>query len=191
MILLEFGSATIESATLTIHGQGETRAGARLLSGNPMIGKKLKKCAFRLSKTGSPTGTAYVEVYEGDTLRATMGSIDVSTLTLSTVEYSFENDDNDYVMKLNDAITVRYESGESLTQVNVAYDGHNNDDIGVARLQNNGSWLYGTYDPWIKMWAAITVFVEANLLSTSVNANLLKASVSANLLNRECEARIL
>jgi len=50
-------------------------------------------CVIDIKKTGSPTGTAYARIWNAadNTLIGEMGSINVSTLTSSSVDYSFSS----------------------------------------------------------------------------------------------------
>jgi len=63
-------------------------------SGDTLINKILTKIILRLKKVGSPTGTATVALMNNASppvVKATLGTIDVSTLTTTTADYTFTN----------------------------------------------------------------------------------------------------
>jgi hypothetical protein len=61
---------------------------------DPLMGKVIGKVTLRLKKVGSPTGTATVALVNNATppvVRAQLGTLDVSTLTTTTADYTFTN----------------------------------------------------------------------------------------------------
>jgi len=92
---------------------GGSRGGVRWITGHEVIGKSVIQCTLYLKKVGSPTGTAYVRVYEQDTntLKHTFGSIDVSTLTTSQAPYVF--DTGEYVPNADDILCCVFTGGDA------------------------------------------------------------------------------
>lgn len=153
--LTELGSFTAATLANNMYGGAETRVGARLLSGHPMIGKTLKKCSFSMFKTGTPTGTITCEIYSGTELKATMGTVNAEDLAVAANTYTFLNLSNTYVLQENDVVSVRFEGGGFGNEVEVETTVNNNATIGVARYDSGGNWTYYTYDPWIRMWYGV------------------------------------
>ena len=69
----------------------------------------LQEADFYLWKVGSPTGTLTVRIRNtNQTIKATMGTLDVSTLTTSPVLKQFINLSNTYIMVTGDMILAEY-----------------------------------------------------------------------------------
>ncbi|MFI5405863.1 MAG: hypothetical protein ACHQ1D_05040, partial [Nitrososphaerales archaeon] len=61
---------------------------------DPLMTKIIGKVTLRLKKVGSPTGTATIALVNNaspPSIRATFGTLDVSTLTTTTADYTFTN----------------------------------------------------------------------------------------------------
>tara|TARA_R100001086_G_C11750177_1_gene235127 strand:- start:164 stop:673 length:510 start_codon:yes stop_codon:yes gene_type:complete len=106
-------SVSSEPQPLGIWYGGGSRGGVRFQAGHPVIGQTMTQCTLYLLKVGSPTGTAYVRIYEmsSNTLQHTFGSIDVSTLTTSSAPYVF--DTGEYVPSLDDILCCVFTGGDA------------------------------------------------------------------------------
>jgi hypothetical protein len=61
---------------------------------DPLMGKYIGKVTLRLKKVGSPTGTATIALVNNASppvVKAAIGTLDVSTLTTTTADYTFTN----------------------------------------------------------------------------------------------------
>lgn len=119
----------------TLHNSTSKFAGVYINSSSAgLYGKKVTRCAFRIKKTGSPTGTLYCRLKkasDGSTitfgLNGTPGlGKDVSTLTTASTPadlFSFENDDNGqtsgYACQAGDRIYLELSGGTSSAGVQV------------------------------------------------------------------------
>ncbi len=73
----------------------------------------LQEADFWLWKEGSPTGTLTVRIRNSNgTIKATMGTLDVATLTTSPVLIPFINLANTYVMVAGDYLLAEYSGGD-------------------------------------------------------------------------------
>ena len=63
-----------------------------------------------LNKTNLPTGTAKVVIRKGtdDSIAATLGTIDVTTITTSDALYTFTNTSNTYKIVAGDKLLLEY-----------------------------------------------------------------------------------
>tara|TARA_R100000501_G_C2534909_1_gene56220 strand:- start:46 stop:549 length:504 start_codon:yes stop_codon:yes gene_type:complete len=96
---------------------GGSRAGVQFLTGHTAIGQTLTKATQHLKKTGSPTGTMYVRIYNSSgTAQFTFGSKDVSTLTGTTTSYQFENATG-YTLQANDVLASSFTGGDASNYV--------------------------------------------------------------------------
>lgn len=78
-------------------------------TGDTIIGKVVGKVTLRLKKVGSPTGTATIAIMNNASppvIRATLGTIDVSTLTTTTADYTFTNYTHGYVTVAFDRVGI-------------------------------------------------------------------------------------
>lgn len=144
----------------TLHNSTSKFAGVYINSSSAgLYGKKVTRCAFRIKKTGSPTGTLYCRLKkasDGSTitfgLNGTPGlGKDVSTLTTASTPadlFSFENDDNGqtsgYACQSGDRIYLELSGGTSSagTQVDVART-HTTSRIANVEMQvstNGTTW---------------------------------------------------
>lgn len=98
-----------------------------------LVGQRITKCTFRLSKVGTPTGTLYCKIRKGgggaDIVFGSGGTpgagLDVSTLSLTSnpsAEYVFQNLDNGqttgYPLAVGDRIILELAAGGSSTSSN-------------------------------------------------------------------------
>jgi hypothetical protein len=92
-----------------------TRAGEQFGTGSSLIGKKITQVVLVLKKTGTPTGTASVVIRKAvdDAIVATIGTIDVSTITTTDKEYTFTNTSNTYPLAAGDLLLIEYTGGST------------------------------------------------------------------------------
>ena len=106
------------------NGDVWTRAGLYAATGSSYIvnrGVPLAEADFYFRKSGSPTGTLTVRVRNtNDSIKATMGTLDVSTLTGSMSEKLFINLGNTYRLVTGDKILAEYSGGDSSNYVLIA-----------------------------------------------------------------------
>jgi len=89
--------------------------GVQLKAGHILIGETGTISKQYMKKVGSPTGTATCAVYtvaNYHTAEFTFGTIDVSTLTTSSVQQTFTNTDG-YVFQADDILGIYYTNGDS------------------------------------------------------------------------------
>lgn len=103
------------------NGDVFTRAGFNADTASSFLvnrGSPLLEADFYLRKSGSPTGTLTVRVRNiNDSIKATMGTLDVSTLTGSFAEKLFINLGNTYRLVTGDKILAEYSGGDSSNYV--------------------------------------------------------------------------
>lgn len=133
----------------TMYDGNDTRIGLKVDSSTSDIkGSIPKKAVFRLRNGGgSPTGTGTVRIRKGsdDSIAATLGTINVASLTGSYADYTFENLSANHTMATGDMILFEWPgtgSSSDIIEVNrytgsagpgayyTAYDGSYNDDTG-------------------------------------------------------------
>lgn len=80
-------------------------------SGDALLLQSIGKVTLRLKKVGSPTGTATIGIMNTagtGFLKATLGTIDVSTLSTTTTDYTFSNYTHGYIIGLTDRIGIMW-----------------------------------------------------------------------------------
>jgi hypothetical protein len=96
------------------------RLGIKVVTGSAAIGTTIKKVQFALRKFNSPTGNATVTVRNSsDTVLATSGTLDVSTLTTSFVTYEFTLDTNVTLVD-GDRIQIEYNTSADPNSIRVS-----------------------------------------------------------------------
>ena len=132
---------------------------------DPLIGKIIGKVILRLKKVGSPTGTATIALTDaGTTIKATLGTLNVSTLTTTTADYTFTNYVHGVVAALTDKIAIIWTpsaSGEVHVMTNSGNTGSGNTWNGT----NSSVFRY------ISSWSAtgLTTFDLAGKIYTGGN----------------------
>jgi hypothetical protein len=179
-----------------LNDQKTRRGEVAINSGSDMLGTKPTKFTMFLRKVGTPTGilTACIINKDSNLIKGTFGTIDVSTLTTSFVEYTFTNTGLSYPIAIGDLVGAIYEDGTATNYVDVAYTETNAFDVDSGKIIQTGSvWgspdlnrdqcgkLYsgGSADPSNKLKAGILVnatdSIIANKLPTQVLVYLKKA----------------
>ena len=106
-----------EAVPIGVWYGGGSRTGVQFLTGHTAIGESLTKATQHLKKTGSPTGTMYIRIYNSSGVaQFTFGSKDVSTLTTTTTSYQFENATG-YTLQANDVLASSFTGGNSSNYV--------------------------------------------------------------------------
>ena len=100
-----------------------------------------KKVTLKLMRQGSPTGTATIAII-GVSDFIEIGTIDVSTLTTSFVEYTFTNLSQSYTMVTGDKICILYDGGNSSNYIFVQLS--SSDVYSGARVERflEPSWVF-------------------------------------------------
>ncbi len=107
----------------TTAGVTRTRIGLRAITSISGLCDQppLQEADFRFKKTGSPTGTLTVTIRNTNgTLKTTMGTLDVSTLTGTMQLIQFINLSNTYVMVAGDYLLAEYSGGDNSNYVSMA-----------------------------------------------------------------------
>jgi hypothetical protein len=93
-----------------------------------LIGKSMDDIQIKLKKTGSPTGLAYVGIFNvANSLTKQFGTIDVSTLEARYRNYEFKNNAN-VTINSGDYIGIKYSGGDANNNVAVMTDQKNTFD---------------------------------------------------------------
>ena len=160
---------TVDSTAQTGQDSGGTitsnsnREGQVFSTGQTEIGRIPIRVKFKLAKTGSPTGTLSCKIRNSaDTVQFTSPTtIDISTLTGTHTEYTFELNTNTYALANGDRITLEPSGG--------TVDGSNYINIGsksAAGLANSEHQTYQSstwstysagYDLYIRVDSIISV----------------------------------
>jgi peptidoglycan/xylan/chitin deacetylase (PgdA/CDA1 family) len=115
-----------------------------------LVGKSIDQMTIKLRKTGSPTGTAQIGVFNTDlTVKKLFGTKDTSTLTSTYTDYTFALASNElYTIQASDRIGIKYAGGDSNNFVAVMRDATNQFDGANSYRQQYGtaSWTSYTSD---------------------------------------------
>lgn len=104
-------------------GGAYNRIGVKFTSSSAHLNKVVDKVSFWLKKTGSPTGTASVVIRNSaGTIKQTIGTLDVSTLTGSYAWYDFTSSNPLPVTETDDRIEIVFTGGSGGNLVDVGYD---------------------------------------------------------------------
>ena len=139
------------SAHSAIRTGDKEEFGMRCAAGSALNGITPSNITLTLKKVGSPTGNCYVKIYReasGSTETAvyTSPALDVSTITTSDVDYTFDlgsatEIDDDYKIIFN------YVGGSSGNDIRIAYDPNNSydgNDTGLTIRNTAGSGNFDT-----------------------------------------------
>ena len=101
---------------------GGSRRGMSFTTGFECLGETVSNMTFLLKKTGSPTGTGYVKVWNASNVeQISLGSIDISTIDSSTqTEYTFESPSGSHTLANGDIIAFQSENGTGGNYIGVA-----------------------------------------------------------------------
>ncbi len=123
---------------------GQIRAAERVINtSSSLYNKVIKQVDLYISRVGSPSGTATCVIRDtNNNIRATMGSIDVSTIIQSQnnmVLYTFANSGNTYALQAGDRISLEYSNGSSNDYLRVADDSSGPIDGNNSKSSNYGN----------------------------------------------------
>ena len=135
-------TATGDNVGLGGSGGTNTHVGVRILTGNGAIGKHLGSIKFYIKKSGTPTGTCNLAVYNAGVLKATGSSMDVSTLPTSfTIDIAFTIT---HTIALNDDIVLESSDVPATindsNQVKISQNTLNTDSTNIAINKEGASW---------------------------------------------------
>jgi hypothetical protein len=93
-------------------------------SSSQLIGDKIDSMTVRLKKSGSPTGTVEIGIFNSDlSIKKQFGILDPSTLTTGYADYTFSLDIADlYTIQSGDRIGIKYSGGNSANFVAIMTD---------------------------------------------------------------------
>jgi|CXWL01.1.fsa_nt_gi DNA-directed RNA polymerase subunit H (RpoH/RPB5) len=92
-------------------------------STSQLVGDTIDTITIKLKKSGSPTGTAEIGVFNTDlSVKKSFGTKDVSTLTTSYTDYTFSLSGQTYQIQSGDRIGVKYTGGDSSTNISIMRD---------------------------------------------------------------------
>jgi hypothetical protein len=116
-----------------------------------LLGKSIDQITLKLRKTGTPTGTMQIGVFNSDlTVKKLFGTKDASTLASTYTDYIFSPSNNElYAIQSGDRIGIRYSNGDSSNFVAVMLDKDAADPFDGAntyRQQYTTSWTSNTAD---------------------------------------------
>ena len=128
-------AATGTGAT-TVMSDINTNTGENLISTRPihaefasssssLVDKQIDTIKLRIKKSGSPTGTAQIGVFNTDlSVKKLFDTKDVSTLTTSYADYTFSlpAGDQPYLIQVNDRIGIKFTGGDGSNEVSIMRD---------------------------------------------------------------------
>ena len=127
-------------------------------SSSALIGTTVTKVTMKLKKASGATGTATVGIWNGSTLKQTIGTIDVSTLTTSYADYAVENTGATHSIVTNDEIGIEYSGSTAIYAVRIdttsvfdgthsarRYDSHGTTDTATDMVMKIEGYTTGAY----------------------------------------------
>lgn len=149
-----------------------------------LTGKQINEITIRLSKVGSPTGTATIGVFDGSSgaVKAGFGTKSVSTLTTTPSDYTFTLG-SFYTLVANDRIGIIYSGGTTTSYVAVQLsDTENAFDWASSTVSSfsasTGTWDTGQDRPDIVMTLRHVETTTQMNVATGANSNTLYSSYS-------------
>jgi peptidoglycan/xylan/chitin deacetylase (PgdA/CDA1 family) len=131
-----------------------------------IVGKTIDQITLMLRKTGTPTGTAEIGVFNTDlTTKKLFGTKDVSTLTTSYKNYTFSLPNLDgLTVESGDRIGIKYTGGNSNNLVAVMMDKNAADPFDGAntyRQQYTTSWTSNTTEDMYMILVQTHEFIDS------------------------------
>ena len=123
---------------------GGPRKGMQFTTGFSCLGETVSSMIFLLKKTGSPTGTAYVKVWNSSNVeQITLGSIDISTIDATTqTEYTFDSPSGAHTLANGDIIGFQSDNGDASNYIGLAVN-NSLSNTGEAQADYpSGSWRF-------------------------------------------------
>lgn len=116
-------------------------AGNQYLTGHPAIGKTITALKFTLSTEESPTVTAYGRVYRDESLVATIGTLDTSTITGSWAEYTLSGDDT-HVLQADDDVVIELRGTQKVMLGRYDSNDDSTTKLQFIAQQDGAGWYY-------------------------------------------------
>jgi hypothetical protein len=153
LIKPDYGSTFTETAISMFSGS-VTRVAQQVIapSSSQLSNLALVRVTVKLQRVGSPTGTLYVRLYSDSantpgSLLATIGSIDVSTISTTATDYTFDAATPPSVTPGTKYwISVEYGGGNNTNNVNAFKDGGTDRDTSVLGASYTTAWTTEIYD---------------------------------------------
>lgn len=138
-----YGNDTHSGNTTDIYSGSVTRVAEKVVNTSSALYNKLvTSCKVRLHKSGSPTGTAYLRVWNSaGTQVAEIGSVNVTSL--STTAYTWVNfgGGTPYTLASGDRIGIEYTGGDASNKIILAHSQSNPYDSTNSIFSSySGSW---------------------------------------------------
>jgi peptidoglycan/xylan/chitin deacetylase (PgdA/CDA1 family) len=114
-----------KTATFGLSLNSERQAHVEFVSGtSQLVGDKIDSITLRLKKTGSPTGTAQVGIFNSDlNVKKLFGTVNTASLPTSYADFTFTLSDSSlYDIKSGDRIGIKFTGGNSANAVAVMTD---------------------------------------------------------------------
>ncbi|AIF83549.1 putative xylanase/chitin deacetylase [Candidatus Nitrososphaera evergladensis SR1] len=116
-----------------------------------LAGKSIDEITLKLRKTGTPTGTAEIGIFNPDlTVKKLFGTKDATTITTTYTDYTFSLSNGElYTLQSGDRIGIKYTSGSSTNFIAVMLDRDAADPFdgtNTYRQQYTTSWTSNTAD---------------------------------------------
>lgn len=120
-------TTTSSSRVIGNTSNGNTRIGIQMsATSSDLLNSTPKRVTMRLSKTGSPTGTATLVIRNNlGNIVSTIGTLNVATLTTSAAEYTITDNNQSIALASNYKLLLEYESGDEINFVNVYHSSSN------------------------------------------------------------------
>jgi hypothetical protein len=142
------------STAIPMYSGSVTRVAQQIIapSSSLLSNLRLGRVVARLQRVGSPTGTLSVRLYSDNadrpgTLLATLGSIDVSTISTTATTYTFDAATPPSVTQGTKYwISVEYGGGNSTNYVNAFRDSGTDRDTSVLGASYTTAWTTEIYD---------------------------------------------
>ena len=114
-----------------------------------LVGDRIDSITLRLQKSGAPTGTAQVGVFNTDlSVKKLFAAVDVSTISITYQDYEFRLPGTDlYTIQSGDRIGIKYAGGSGSNNILVMIDRNTADPfdgINSYRTRYESSWLVDT-----------------------------------------------
>jgi len=156
----------------------QTRIGNKISTGHALIGKTVRGILFRIKRTGTLSGTVYARVYNSaNTLVATLGSMDVSSIATSSTDYTFNNGASSAVIANGDYICLEYTGADAVNLLEITY---NAVVANIVASIYTGSWTDQAEKLYYEAFGDATVNYPATNANDGNTATYHKTNSEAN-----------
>ncbi|AIF82670.1 putative xylanase/chitin deacetylase [Candidatus Nitrososphaera evergladensis SR1] len=144
-------SDTTQTYGLSLYSATQSHVEFVSSSASQLAGKSINEITLKLRKTGAPTGTVQVGIFNPDlTVKKLFGTKDATTITTTYTDYVFTLSSNElYTIQSGDRIGIKYAGGNSNNFIAVMLDRDAADPFdgtNTYRQQYGTSWLGYTGD---------------------------------------------